>query len=92
MQAFNDFLIFGGMAVASFSSGQLLEYFGWAAINEVIFPTIFAGRRHAGVAEPAQARGGDVTTASACSAHSRVRGKVPAFAGTSGEGPVSRVG
>jgi hypothetical protein len=29
------------MAVASFSSGQLLEYFGWATINEVIFPAIF---------------------------------------------------
>jgi MFS family permease len=41
VQAFNDFLIFGGMAVASFSSGQLLEYFGWTTINEVIFPTIF---------------------------------------------------
>ena len=42
VQAFNDFLIFGGMAVASFSSGQLLEYFGWTTINEVIFPIIFA--------------------------------------------------
>jgi hypothetical protein len=41
VQAFNDFLIFGSMAVSSFSSGQLLEYFGWQAINEVIFPTIF---------------------------------------------------
>jgi MFS family permease len=41
VQAFNDFLIFGSMAVSSFSSGQLLEYFGWVAINEVIFPTIF---------------------------------------------------
>jgi MFS family permease len=41
VQAFNDFLIFGSMAVASFSSGQLLEYLGWQAINEVIFPTIF---------------------------------------------------
>jgi len=40
VQAFNDFLIFGSMALGSFSSGQLLEYFGWAAINEVIFPTI----------------------------------------------------
>ena len=40
VQAFNDFLIFGSMAVASFSSGQLLEYRGWQAINEVIFPTI----------------------------------------------------
>jgi predicted MFS family arabinose efflux permease len=41
VQAFNDFLIFGSMALSSFSSGQLLEYFGWATINEVIFPTIF---------------------------------------------------
>jgi MFS family permease len=42
VQSFNDFLIFGSMAVSSFSSGQLLAYFGWAAVNEVIFPIIFA--------------------------------------------------
>jgi predicted MFS family arabinose efflux permease len=41
VQAFNDFLIFGSMALTSFSSGQLLDKFGWTAINEVIFPTIF---------------------------------------------------
>ena len=41
VQAFNDFLIFGSMALSSFSSGQLLEYLGWTAINEVIFPTVF---------------------------------------------------
>jgi predicted MFS family arabinose efflux permease len=41
VQAFNDFLIFGSMAVSSFSSGQMLAYLGWQAINEVIFPTIF---------------------------------------------------
>jgi MFS family permease len=41
VQAFNDFLIFGSMAISSFSSGQLLEYFGWQAINEVVFPTVF---------------------------------------------------
>ncbi|HET9717598.1 MAG TPA: MFS transporter [Pseudolabrys sp.] len=41
VQAFNDFLIFGSMALASFSSGQLLEKFGWVTINEVIFPSIF---------------------------------------------------
>jgi predicted MFS family arabinose efflux permease len=40
VQSFNDFLIFGSMAVSSFSSGQMLEYLGWTAINEVIFPTI----------------------------------------------------
>jgi predicted MFS family arabinose efflux permease len=41
VQAFNDFLIFGSMALSSFSSGQLLDKFGWTAVNEVIFPTIF---------------------------------------------------
>ena len=41
VQAFNDFLIFGSMAVSSFSSGQLLARFGWAAVNAVIFPTVF---------------------------------------------------
>ncbi len=40
VQSFNDFLIFGSMAVASFSSGQMLAYFGWQAINELIFPVI----------------------------------------------------
>jgi hypothetical protein len=41
VQAFNDFLIFGGMAVASFASGKLLATFGWATINEVVFPGVF---------------------------------------------------
>ena len=41
VQAFNDFLIFGSMALASFSSGLLLAQFGWQTVNEVIFPTIF---------------------------------------------------
>jgi predicted MFS family arabinose efflux permease len=40
VQAFNDFLIFGSMTVSSFSSGQLLERLGWAAVNSVIFPAI----------------------------------------------------
>ena len=40
VQAFNDFLIFGSMALSSFSSGQLLANVGWQALNEVIFPTI----------------------------------------------------
>jgi MFS family permease len=39
VQSFNDFLIFGSMAVSSFSSGQLLDHFGWAAVNEVVLPT-----------------------------------------------------
>jgi MFS family permease len=41
VQAFNDFLIFGSMAVSSFSSGQLLARFGWITVNEVIFPSVF---------------------------------------------------
>jgi predicted MFS family arabinose efflux permease len=40
VQSFNDFLIFGSMALTSFSSGQLLDKFGWPAINAVILPTV----------------------------------------------------
>ncbi len=40
VQSFNDFLIFGTMAVGSFSSGQLLVGFGWAAVNWVVFPPV----------------------------------------------------
>jgi MFS family permease len=42
VQAFNDFLIFGSMAIGSFSSGALLARFGWSAVNEVVFPVILA--------------------------------------------------
>jgi MFS family permease len=41
VQAFNDFLIFGSMALSSFSSGQLLARFGWVTVNEVVFPSVF---------------------------------------------------
>ncbi len=41
VQAFNDFLVFGSMAIGSFSSGKLLVLFGWAAVNEVVFPVVF---------------------------------------------------
>jgi MFS family permease len=40
VQAFNDFLVFGSMAIGSFSSGKLLVSFGWAAVNEVVFPVV----------------------------------------------------
>ena len=40
VQSFNDFLIFGSMAVSSFASGQMLAYLSWPAINEVVFPTV----------------------------------------------------
>jgi MFS family permease len=42
VQAFNDFLVFGSMAISSFSSGALLVNFGWTAVNEVIFPVVLA--------------------------------------------------
>jgi MFS family permease len=53
VQAFNDFLVFGTMAVGSFSSGQILANSGWSAVNLVVFPPIaialatllLAGRR-----------------------------------------------
>ncbi len=55
VQAFNDFLVFGSMAIGSFSSGQLLASFGWSTVNEVVFPVVLtagalllwgASRRH----------------------------------------------
>jgi len=41
VQSFNDFLVFGSMAIGSFSSGGLLHYFGWGAVNAVVFPVVF---------------------------------------------------
>ena len=43
VQAFNDFLVFGMMAVGSFSSGQLLANYGWSAVNMVVFPPVMLG-------------------------------------------------
>jgi predicted MFS family arabinose efflux permease len=40
VQSFNDFLIFGSVALSSFSSGQLLDKFGWSAVNGVVLPTV----------------------------------------------------
>lgn len=40
VQAVNDFLIFGSMAIGSFASGKLLASFGWEAVNEVVFPLV----------------------------------------------------
>lgn len=42
VQSFNDFLVFGSMAVSSFSSGQLLHLFGWEATNAVVLPVVLA--------------------------------------------------
>ncbi|SDU06288.1 MFS transporter [Stappia sp. ES.058] len=38
VQAVNDFLVFGFVAAASFSSGALLHAFGWATVNWLVFP------------------------------------------------------
>jgi len=43
VQAFNDFLVFGMMAIGSFSSGQLLANYGWSAVNMVVFPPVVLG-------------------------------------------------
>jgi MFS family permease len=40
VQAFNDFLIFGSMAVSSFVSGSMLAHFGWYLVNVVMFPVV----------------------------------------------------
>ncbi len=42
VQGFNDFLIFGTVAVASFSSGSLLSASGWETINIMVFPIVAA--------------------------------------------------
>jgi MFS family permease len=43
VQSFNDFLIFGVMALGSFSSGQVLVLFGWSAVNWIVLPPVAAG-------------------------------------------------
>jgi MFS family permease len=43
VQAFNDFLVFGMMAVGSFSSGQVLASYGWSAVNLVVYPPVLLG-------------------------------------------------
>ena len=40
VQSFNDFLVFGTMAIGSFASGGLLTGYGWDAVNWVIFPPL----------------------------------------------------
>ena len=42
VQAANDFLVFGSVALASFSSGRLLNAGGWEIVNWLVFPPIMA--------------------------------------------------
>jgi MFS family permease len=56
VQAFNDFLVFGMMAIGSFSSGQLLANYGWSAVNLVVFPPVLLGLAVVTVASLARRR------------------------------------
>jgi MFS family permease len=40
VQAANDFLVFGAVAIASFSSGKLLSTGGWDSVNWLVFPPV----------------------------------------------------
>jgi MFS family permease len=40
VQAFNDFIVFGLVAIGSFSSGQLLVHYGWSMVTIVVFPAV----------------------------------------------------
>lgn len=40
VQAVNDFIVFGFVAVASLSSGGVLNAFGWGTINLIVFPIV----------------------------------------------------
>jgi MFS family permease len=40
VQSFNDFLVFGSMAIGSFASGNLLALYGWVTVNGVVFPVV----------------------------------------------------
>ncbi|MET0530957.1 MAG: MFS transporter [Microvirga sp.] len=40
VQAANDFLVFGSTAIASFSSGKLLNTGGWDSVNWLVFPPV----------------------------------------------------
>lgn len=40
VQGFHDFILFGSVAIASFSSGVVYNAWGWDALNWVIFPVV----------------------------------------------------
>lgn len=40
VQGANDFLVFGSVALASFSSGTLLNVAGWSLLNQLVFPAV----------------------------------------------------
>ncbi len=40
VQAVNDFCVFATVATASLTSGKLLAFFGWSAVNVAVFPMV----------------------------------------------------
>jgi MFS family permease len=40
VQAMNEFLLFGTVALASFSSGKILDAQGWDTVNLIVFPVV----------------------------------------------------
>ncbi|MGE3830716.1 MAG: MFS transporter [Parvibaculaceae bacterium] len=40
VQGFNDFVVFGTVAVASLTSGKLLDLQGWQGVNVAVFPAV----------------------------------------------------
>jgi len=40
VQGLNDFIVFGTVAIASLTSGKLLDLFGWSSVNIAVFPTV----------------------------------------------------
>jgi MFS family permease len=40
VQAANDILVFGSVAIASFSSGRILSLDGWELVNWLVFPPV----------------------------------------------------
>ena len=40
VQAVNDFLVFGSMAIGSFASGKLLASYGWDMVAEMVLPSV----------------------------------------------------
>jgi MFS family permease len=40
VQAVNDFLVFGSMAIGSFASGHLLASYGWSMVAGVVLPVV----------------------------------------------------
>ena len=43
VQAVNDFAVFTTVAIASLTSGKLLDGLGWNAVNLAIFPMVAVG-------------------------------------------------